>query len=221
LQKELSVFDLQCIAEEVSTKLPQQDDWFSTGIQKWIRTRLTADGTLFTDQRLLDVIGRSTIFDKAVVKSLMEMYVEKIANIEHSVVNGNHTILESELVIGSSKPASIADSAIHMQENETSQARNNMKTVAQRPEETLATETTPRLAAQVLPEQHPDTLVEKPLETPVQSKEKIEDLSQTQNLPTATDSDGEVAKAKPAKKKKNKKKKKTEVVVAPETIDEP
>jgi len=203
LQKELSVFDLQCIAEEVSTKLPPHDDWFSTGIQKWIKTRLTADGTLFTGQRLLDVIGRSTIFDKAVVKSLMAMHVEKIANIKHPVVNGNHTILESELVVGSPKPESIADSAIHMQEIQ----------------QESATETTPRLVAKVLPEQHPDTLVEEPLGTLGESKEKIEDPSKAQNLPPATDSEGGV-KAKP-KKKKNKKKKKAEVVVAPETIDEP
>jgi len=246
LQKELSVFDLQRILEEVSTKLPQDDDWFSIRIQKWIRARLMADGTLLTDERLLNVVGRSTLFDKAVVKSLMDMCNEKVANIEHPLLNGDHTSLESELTLGSSKAASIADSAVHMQEIrqesptvptvepvpedvakseisniEASQAQYNMGAIPHRLKGTPATETTPGLAAEVQLEKNSDAPVEEPLETLGQSKEKLEDLPRAQSLPAATDSDGEVAKAKPAKKgKKSKKKKKGETGIAPQTVDE-
>jgi hypothetical protein len=112
LQKDLSVFDLQRVSEEVLPKLPLRDEWFATGVQKWTRAKLSADGTLLEDERLLDVIGRSTIFDKAVVKSLMEMCVEKAANLDYPVANGNHTPVESDIPFGSSKAASIADCKI-------------------------------------------------------------------------------------------------------------
>jgi hypothetical protein len=109
LQKQLSLFDLQTIAEEVCPKLPQQENWFSANIQKWVEARLLNDATLLTGQRLPDVIGRSVIFDKAVVKSLMDMYIDKGAVVELPVANGDHVSPESELTLETSKAESVAD----------------------------------------------------------------------------------------------------------------
>jgi hypothetical protein len=109
LQKDLSVFDLQVITEVISSKLSQPDDWFSASIQKWVQARLMGDDTLLTGEGLLDAIGKSVVFDKAVVKSLMEMCVDKHADIGHPVVNGDHASTESEPALGISKAESTAD----------------------------------------------------------------------------------------------------------------
>jgi hypothetical protein len=109
LQKELSVFDLQVIAKEISSKLSQRDDWFATSIQKWVKARLIEDATLLTDERLPDVIGRSKLFDRAVVKSMMEMCVEKGVTGGPPVVNGDHSSTDSEPAVEFSKAESAAD----------------------------------------------------------------------------------------------------------------
>jgi hypothetical protein len=109
LQKELSIFDLQRISQEISSKLPHHDNWFSIAIQRWIKTRLTDDVMLLTDERLPEIIGKSTVFDRAVVKSLIDICIEKAVNNEHHAVNGDHTPLEPEPAFYSSKAASVAD----------------------------------------------------------------------------------------------------------------
>jgi hypothetical protein len=109
LQKELSIFDLQRVSEEIYRKLPQHDNWFPTAIQRWVRERFTTDDTLFKDERLPVLIGRCTIFDQAMVKSLLDMCSEKTTNNEPPILNGNHTFPEPGLALGSPKAASVAD----------------------------------------------------------------------------------------------------------------
>lgn len=109
LQKELSVFELQSIAEEVSTELPEHDVWFSSSIQKWVETRLMNDDALLKGEKLPDAIGRSIVFDKAVVKSLMEMCLDKRVDAGFAIVNGDHSTTESEGNVEFSKAESTTD----------------------------------------------------------------------------------------------------------------
>lgn len=105
LSKGLSIFDIQKVAEEVSPKLPRKGDWFSTQINKWIKAALMADDILPTEGRLIEVIGRCTIFDKAVVKGLGEMYSE--LKVKPPNVTGSKAPLERELTESLTKNASI------------------------------------------------------------------------------------------------------------------
>ena len=84
LSKELSIFNLQGVAEEVSSKLPKKGDWFSAQMNKWIKAALVSNDSLLQENGFLDIIGRSAVFDRAVVKSLTEMYGEQKA--KHSTV---------------------------------------------------------------------------------------------------------------------------------------
>jgi hypothetical protein len=112
-RKGLSVFDLQLTAEEVSSKLPQSNDWFSEQIHKWIKDLLVADVTLFTEGQILGVIGRSAIFDRACVKSIGELYSELLADRTHPVVNGDSAAHEKESTSGSSEISNVTESKAH------------------------------------------------------------------------------------------------------------
>lgn len=74
LSSELSVFDMQRVLEEMSTKLPQNDAWLPGQMHKWIKGKLVLDDTLLTEGLVLDVIGRSALFDRAVVQGVTDMY---------------------------------------------------------------------------------------------------------------------------------------------------
>ena len=87
LSKGLSVFHLQGVTEEVASKLPRKNDWFSTQMNKWIKEALAGDDTLLSEKRFLNAIGGSAIFDRAVVKCLVEMYREQKA--KHSTGGGS------------------------------------------------------------------------------------------------------------------------------------
>jgi len=115
-RKGLSVFDLQLTAEEVSSKLPQSNDWFSEQIHKWIKDELVADVTLFTEGQILGVIGRSAIFDRACVKSIGELYSELLAGRAHPVVNGESTSQEKESTSGSSEISTVTKGLDHVEE---------------------------------------------------------------------------------------------------------
>lgn len=106
LSQELSIFDLQKVTEEVSTKLPRKGDWFSAQMNKWIKSALVANDTLLAEPRFLDVIGHSAVFDRAVVKGLTEMYGEQKA--KHSTVGESEPDPEQqEPMSGSVKSGSV------------------------------------------------------------------------------------------------------------------
>jgi len=81
LSKELSVFDIQHVAEEVAPKFPRSGDWFSSQVDKWVKTALIANDNLLRDRRLYELVGRSTMFDRALVRSIAEMYMAKIEHV--------------------------------------------------------------------------------------------------------------------------------------------
>lgn len=79
LSKDLSIFDLQRILEEVYPKLPRDETWLPDRLQVWVKEKLDDDddATVLTDGRLLDVTGRIPLFDRAVLKGLAEMYIKE------------------------------------------------------------------------------------------------------------------------------------------------
>jgi hypothetical protein len=105
----LSVFDLQHITEEVSSKLPQNNDWYSENLHNWIKDELVAHVTTITEGKLPNTIGRSVLFDRAVVKCIAEMYSEILAKNAHPVVSENGTSSEKELTLGSTSTESTAE----------------------------------------------------------------------------------------------------------------
>ena len=100
----LSVFDIQRITEEVSSKLPQKNDWFSENIHKWIKDELMADVTTVTGGKLLNTIGKNKLFDRAVVKCIAEMYSELLAK-----STTNSTSHEQKLTVAPTNGASITE----------------------------------------------------------------------------------------------------------------
>ena len=96
LSKNLSIFNLQGVAEEVAPKLPRKGDWFSAQMNKWIKAALVQDDGLLSEKGFLDIIGRSAVFDRAVVKSLTEMYDDQKA--KNSILSGSKATVEGESV---------------------------------------------------------------------------------------------------------------------------
>lgn len=88
ISKDLSIFDVQRITEEISGKLPRHGDWFSAKVDDLVKAALTTDDSLLTNPRIVDAIGRNAILDKALVKALTEMYTELKTKVKQSVVGG-------------------------------------------------------------------------------------------------------------------------------------
>jgi len=78
LSKELSIFDIQSVAEEVTPKLPRGGDWFTSQVNKWVKASLTKDDNVLRDWRLYRMVGKSTLFDRALIKAIAELYLAKI-----------------------------------------------------------------------------------------------------------------------------------------------
>jgi hypothetical protein len=77
--EQISIFDLQEVVAEVSAKLPSNEIWFPDHLYRWIKGMLLENDEILTGERLLDLVGKSALFDKAVVRSVTEMYSEKSA----------------------------------------------------------------------------------------------------------------------------------------------
>jgi hypothetical protein len=74
----LSISDVKVIAEAVFTNLPPDDVWFSGYLQEKVNAAFQEDDTLITEEKwILENIGRVSIFDRVVVKSIIAMYLAK------------------------------------------------------------------------------------------------------------------------------------------------
>jgi hypothetical protein len=91
LSKDLSIFDIQRVTEEISGKLPRHGDWFSAQVDSWAKAALSADDNLLTNSRIVDAIGRNAIFDKALMKALTEMYTELKAKVKQPFAGGGRS----------------------------------------------------------------------------------------------------------------------------------
>jgi hypothetical protein len=78
-RKQISLFDIQEVVVEVSSKLPQNEIYFPEHLYRWAKEILQEHDELMVDERVLNLVGKSSLFDKAVVRSVMEMYSEKAA----------------------------------------------------------------------------------------------------------------------------------------------
>lgn len=77
--RQITVFDIQKIVAQVSSKLPPDEVWFSEHLYRWIKTMLQENDTLLANEDLLGLIGETSLFDKAIVRSIAELYSEKAA----------------------------------------------------------------------------------------------------------------------------------------------
>jgi len=75
----ISMFDIQKVVQDVSSKLPPNEVWFPEHLTSWIKASLVGNESLLHDDRLVEVIGKSPLFDKAMFRSVREMYSEKAA----------------------------------------------------------------------------------------------------------------------------------------------
>ena len=107
--KDLSLFDMQRVVEEVTPKLPRNDKWFPEHMQRWIKAKMVDDDTLITEGRLLDVIGRSALFDRAVVKGVAEMYSEQAAKAKSTIDVGNRAPPQQAHATGPAKMERISE----------------------------------------------------------------------------------------------------------------
>lgn len=102
----VSLSDLQRTIREVGTKLPLDDDWFSTQMQLWIRARLDANETLFTKGRLLTIVGQDAVFDRAVTKAVVDMYARLLTSVKEreqvTAVSEDQRSLSKEQIEGAS-----------------------------------------------------------------------------------------------------------------------
>lgn len=73
----LSLFDIHAVVAQTSQMLPQNDVWFPEHLYRWLKTILKGNDELVSDERLYDLIGDCKLFNKAIVRSIAEMYSEK------------------------------------------------------------------------------------------------------------------------------------------------
>ncbi|KAI9752010.1 MAG: hypothetical protein M1835_001139, partial [Candelina submexicana] len=79
-EETISIFNLLDIAEEAYEKLSDDEVWFTDHLAKELKVAFNTDETLFSRQCFLDRFGKVKNFDKALVKSLVEIYTDQIAS---------------------------------------------------------------------------------------------------------------------------------------------
>lgn len=96
LSKDLSIFDIQHVTEDIAGKLPRHGYWFFTQVDDWVKAALLVDDTLLTDNRIVDPVGRNAVFDKALVKCLTEMYLDLKSKVKQPAIAGSRARSEQE-----------------------------------------------------------------------------------------------------------------------------
>lgn len=77
--KHMSVFEIQDVVAQIAGRLPDNEVWFPEHLYRWIKDILQKNDELVSDEKLLGLIGKSPLFDKAIVRSMAELYSEKAA----------------------------------------------------------------------------------------------------------------------------------------------
>ena len=75
--KQISISELHKVVLDIDDKIPADDLWFPEHLFRWVKNIFHENDDLVVDRVLLDLIGQCSLFDKAVVRSLSEMYQEK------------------------------------------------------------------------------------------------------------------------------------------------
>lgn len=78
--KGLSIFDILGVAREVYPKLSANETWFPDYIKEKIEAAFELDEALFARESFLDGVGKVAAFDKALMKSVVEIYTSKITD---------------------------------------------------------------------------------------------------------------------------------------------
>jgi len=78
----MSMFETLDIVKELYPKLSDNEMWFSVYLESKIEAAFKSDETLFKQERFLTCIGGPAAFDRALFKSMVEIYTEKILIME-------------------------------------------------------------------------------------------------------------------------------------------
>lgn len=76
---QISLFSLQEILSQVASRIPSADVWFPEHLYRWVKSTLQRNQDLLGDENVLHLVGRTVLFDRAIVRSITEMYCEKSA----------------------------------------------------------------------------------------------------------------------------------------------
>jgi hypothetical protein len=78
----MSMFETLDIVKELYPKLSDNEMWFSVYLESKIEAAFKSDETLFKQERFLTYIGGPAAFNRALFKSMVEIYTEKILIME-------------------------------------------------------------------------------------------------------------------------------------------
>lgn len=77
--KTVNIFDVLDIARTVHQILEKENDWFTMFLKTEIKAALVVNKDLFMTSRFLHLIGKVKIFDRVLMRTVAEIYNEKIA----------------------------------------------------------------------------------------------------------------------------------------------
>ena len=75
----MSIFDRMEAAREIYSKLPQDETWLASYINKQLRIAFSLDTNIFQRENFYDGVGKDPIFDKAVMRMVVNIYSEVLS----------------------------------------------------------------------------------------------------------------------------------------------
>ncbi|GFF50455.1 hypothetical protein IFM46972_09049, partial [Aspergillus udagawae] len=75
----MSIFDRMEAAREIYSKLPQNETWLASYINKQLQIAFSLDTNIFQREDFYDGVGKDPIFDKAVMRMVVDIYSEVLS----------------------------------------------------------------------------------------------------------------------------------------------
>jgi hypothetical protein len=75
----MSIFKKMEAAREIYSKLPQDETWLDSHINKQLRIAFSLDTNIFQREDFYDGVGKDPIFDKAVMRMVVDIYSEVLS----------------------------------------------------------------------------------------------------------------------------------------------
>lgn len=75
----MSIFDRMEAAREIYSKLPKDETWLASYIDKQLQIAFSLDTNIFQREEFYDGVGRDPVFDKAVMRTVVNIYSEVLS----------------------------------------------------------------------------------------------------------------------------------------------
>ncbi|KAH3434733.1 hypothetical protein KXW39_002477 [Aspergillus fumigatus] len=75
----MSIFDRMEAAREIYSKLPKDETWLASYINKQLQIAFSLDTNIFQREEFYDGVGRDPVFDKAVMRTVVNIYSEVLS----------------------------------------------------------------------------------------------------------------------------------------------